>query len=115
MNVIEFFRIIQEDIHSTVIATADKNNMPVTCVIDIMDYDEDGLYFLTARGKNFYNRLKEKEYLSFTGIKGNDTMHSVSVTICGNVREIGKQRLKILLKKIRICRKFIPMKNQEKH
>ena len=56
MTVIEFFRIVCEDIHSAVVATTDKNNLPVTCVIDIMDYDSDGLYFLTARGKNFYDR-----------------------------------------------------------
>lgn len=99
MTIIDFFGIIQKDIHSTVVATTDKNDLPVTCVIDIMDYDKDGLYFLTARGKNFYDRLKEKGYLSLTGIKGNDTMHSLSVTICGNVREIGKQRLKTLLQK----------------
>lgn len=49
----DFFRIICEDIHSTVIATVDDNGLPVTCVIDIMDYDNDGLYFLTAKGKNF--------------------------------------------------------------
>ena len=64
MTVIEFFRTVCEDIHSTVVATADKNNLPVTCVIDIMDYDSDGLYFLTARGKNFYDRLKAHGYLS---------------------------------------------------
>ena len=58
MQITDFFRIIQEDIHSTVIATVDSNNLPVTCAIDIMDYDSDGLYFLTARGKNFYERLK---------------------------------------------------------
>ena len=62
MQITDFFRIIQEDIHSTVIATVDNNNLPVTCVIDIMDYDSDGLYFLTARGKNFYERLKRQGY-----------------------------------------------------
>ena len=36
------------------------NGEPVTCAIDIMDYDTDGLYFLTAKGKNFYNRLKKR-------------------------------------------------------
>ena len=41
MTVIEFFRTVCEDIHSTVVATVDKNNLPVTCVIDIMDYDSD--------------------------------------------------------------------------
>lgn len=32
----DFFRIICEDIHSTVMATVDDNGRPVTCVIDIM-------------------------------------------------------------------------------
>lgn len=99
MTIIDFFRIVCEDIHSTVVATTDKNNLPVTCVIDIMDYDSDGLYFLTARGKSFCDRLKEKGYLSLTGIKGNGTMHSISATVFGYVHEIGKQRLKTLLQK----------------
>ena len=28
---------------------------------DMMDYDENGLYFLTAKGKGFYHRLKARE------------------------------------------------------
>ena len=99
MQITDFFRIIQEDIHSTVIATVDNNNLPVTCVIDIMDYDRDGLYFLTARGKNFYERLKRQGYLALTGMKGDDTMHSISVSVRGNVREIGTQRLEMLFQK----------------
>lgn len=79
MQAIDFFRIICNDIHSTVMATVDDNGLPVTCVIDIMDYDNDGLYFLTAKGKNFYNRLKKHKYLSLTGMKGKDTMHCISV------------------------------------
>ena len=99
MQITDFFRIIQEDIHSTVIATVDNNNLPVTCVIDIMDYDSDGLYFLTARGKNFYERLKRQEYLALTGMKGDDTMHSISVSVRGSVHEIGTQRLGVMFQK----------------
>ena len=99
MQITDFFRIIQEDIHSTVIATVDNNNLPVTCVIDIMDYDSDGLYFLTARGKNFYERLKRQGYLALTGMKGDDTMHSISVSVRGSVHEIGTQRLGMLFQK----------------
>lgn len=99
MQKTDFFRIICEDIHSTVIATVDNNGLPVTCVIDIMDYDNDGLYFLTAKGKNFYDRLKNRKYLSLTGIKGKDTMHCVSVSLRGKVQEIGKKRLKRLFEK----------------
>ena len=99
MQITDFFRKIQEDIHSTVIATVDNNNLPVTCVIDIMDYDSDGLYFLTARGKNFYERLKRQGYLALTGMIGDDTLHSISVSVRGSVLEIGTQRLGMLFQK----------------
>lgn len=99
MQTIDFFRIICDDIHSTVMATVDNNGLPVTCVIDIMDYDDNGLYFLTATGKNFYNRLKNRQYLSLTGMKGKDTIHCVSVSMRGKVREIGAERLKRLFEK----------------
>ena len=108
MDTIDFFRTIQEDIHSVVIAVTDSNGLPVTCAVDIMDYDGDGLYFLTAKGKNLYGRLKDREYLSFTGIKGADTMHSVSVSVRGNVREIGTERLERLFEKNPYMNKIYP-------
>ena len=52
--------LIVEEIHSTVIATVDDNGLPVTCAIDIMDFDENGLYFLIAKEKGFYDRLKNR-------------------------------------------------------
>lgn len=99
MNTLDYLKFITDEIHTTVIATVDKNGLPVTSAIDIMDYDENALYFLTARGKGFYNRLKDKGYISLTGIKGNDTMHCVSVSVQGKVREIGKTRLDRLIEK----------------
>ena len=113
MTIIDFFKIICEDIHSTVVATNDKNNLPVTCVIDIMDCDCDGLYFLTARGKSFYDRLKKNGYLSLTGIKGSDTMHSISASVFGYVREIGKERLQKLLQKNPYMYEIYPSKESQ--
>ena len=40
MTAKDYFRFIVEEIHSTVAATVDENGLPVTCVIDMMDYDE---------------------------------------------------------------------------
>ena len=57
MEKTEALRIIAEELKTCVIATVDGDNRPVTAVIDIMDYDENGLYFLTGRGKGLYNRL----------------------------------------------------------
>lgn len=36
MEILDFFEIIQNDVHSTVIATVDDEGLPVTCVIDII-------------------------------------------------------------------------------
>lgn len=90
---------IVNKIHTTVAATTDSSGLPVTSAIDIMDYDDDGLYFLTAKGKGFYNRLKNSGYLSLTGLKGEDTMSSVAVSVCGKVKEIGKEYLDRLIRK----------------
>ena len=57
MNTNEILKFIEQTIHSVIIATVDDNGLPITCAIDIMDSDEKGLYFLTAKGKGFYDRL----------------------------------------------------------
>ncbi len=89
-------KYIVEQIHTVVIATIDKNKEPITCAIDIMDYDTDSLYFLTAKGKNFYNRLKEHGRLAFTGVKGENTMSSIAVSVRAEAREIGTDYLERL-------------------
>lgn len=85
MTVAEFLRYLQNEIHTTVAATVNDDGLPVTCAIDMMDADENGLYFLTAKGKSFYDRLKKREYLALTGMKGEDTMH------CGNCMKVCRQ------------------------
>lgn len=99
MNTTEIFKFLQEQIHTAVMATNDENGLPVTCAADIMDYDESGLYFLTAKGKNFYKRLKAAGCLSLTGMKGESTMSRIAVSAQGNVKEIGPKYLPRLLDK----------------
>lgn len=48
----------------------DKQGLLVTYAVDMMDNDENSLYFLTAKEKQFYERMKRKHYISLTGIKG---------------------------------------------
>ena len=50
MQTRDYLKTIVEKIHSAVFATVDSEGRPVTCAIDIMNYDENGLYFLTAKG-----------------------------------------------------------------
>ena len=44
----KYFKYLVEQIHTTVVATVDDEGLPVTAAIDMMDYDGDSLYFLTA-------------------------------------------------------------------
>lgn len=102
MTIQEYFSFIVEEIHSTVIATVDDNGLPVTCAIDIMDFDENGLYFLTAKGKGFYSRLKKQNFIALTGMRGEDTLSCAAVSVRGKIREVGATRLPTLFRKIPI-------------
>lgn len=99
MTIREYFSFIVDEIHSTVIATVDDNDLPVTCAIDIMDFDENGLYFLTAKGKGFYDRLKKQGFIALTGMRGKDTLSCVAVSVRGKVREVGTTLLPTLFQK----------------
>lgn len=99
MKYTDYFAFLVERIHSVIAATTDENGLPVTCAIDIMDWDENGLYFLTAKGKNFYRRLKQQKYIALTGVNGKDTMSSIALSIGGKVTEIGAERLPLLFRK----------------
>lgn len=108
METTEYFRYLVEEIHSAVFATVDQAGRPVTCAIDLMDYDAGGLYFLTAKGKNFYDRLKANENIAFTAMKGKDTLSCVAVSIQGKAREIGPERLPQLFSKNPYMEKIYP-------
>lgn len=108
MNVQDYFAVIVNQIHSSVFATVDSQGRPVTCAIDIIDSDENGLYFLTAKGKNFYDRLKANENVAFTAMKGEDTLSCVAVSVQGKAKEIGPDRLPDLFRKNPYMEKIYP-------
>lgn len=108
MTTKEYLAFIVGQIHSTVVATVDDEGLPVTCVIDMMHSDESGLYFLTAKGKNFYDRLKKRKYLALSGMKGEDTMHCVAVSVRGKVKEVGSDMLPLLFEKNQYMHEIYP-------
>ncbi len=89
----KYLQYVQTEINSVVLATVDEIGNPITCVIDMMLADKDGLYFLTAKGKALYERLLSNENISLTGFKGEDTMSSKSITIRAKTKEIGSHLL----------------------
>lgn len=108
MTALDHLKYIVNEIHRTVAATVDDDGLPVTCAIDMMDCDERSLYFLTAKGKAFYDRLKKREFLAFTALKGEDTMSSVAVSVRGRVRELGFERIPELFTKNPYMNKIYP-------
>ena len=95
----DYFRYLTDEIHTTIVATVDDEGLPVTAAIDMMGYDESGLYFLTAKGKSFYERLVKRGFLALTAVKGEDTMSSVSISIRGRVKELGYEKIPELFEK----------------
>ncbi len=114
MTANDYLKFIVEQIHSTIIATVDEDGLPVTCVIDMMYADENGLYFLTAKGKNFYQRLKNKGYLALSGKKGEDTMNCTAISVCGRVKEIGAEMLSTLFEHNRYMFEIYPTDESRK-
>ena len=99
LNAETYFRYLVNEIHTTIVATVDDEGLPVTAAIDMMDCDENSLYFLTAKGKGFYDRLVKRGFLAFTALKGEDTMSSVALSVRGKVRELGYGKIPELFEK----------------
>ena len=83
-----YLRRLVDEIYTVVLATMGDDGYPHTCAVDIMLADRRGVYFLTARGKSLYSRLKATGRVSLTGVRGDTTMTSVAVTLTGDVEEV---------------------------
>ncbi len=94
MDTRDYLKILVDDIHSSVIATIDGDGKPTTRVIDLMLFDEKGVYFLTAKGKEFYRQLTEQGYISLSATKG-----KISVSLKGNIENIGSEKLDEIFEK----------------
>ncbi len=90
----ECLKVLVEDIHSVVVATVDKENKPTTRVIDMMLYDDRTVYFLTAKGKQFYSQLMDQGYISLSGIKD-----KLGISIKGYTLNIGNTKIDEIFEK----------------
>lgn len=108
METKDYLSYIVHQIHTAVVATVDDEGLPVTAAIDMMDSDDSSLYFLTAKGKGFYDRLVKRGFLAMTAIKGEATLSSVAVSVRGNVRELGYEKIPELFMKNPYMREIYP-------
>lgn len=59
---------ILREIKDCAFATVDEKGYPQNRIIDVMLVENDTLYFLTARGKHFYNQLINGKVAAITGL-----------------------------------------------
>ena len=90
----DYLKLLVEDIHSTTVATIGADGHPQTRVIDMMLWDDCGIYFLTARGKAFYTQLMEQGFIALSA-----TRDKVSVSLRGKIKNIGSEKLDAIFEK----------------
>lgn len=82
-----YLKMLVEDFHSTVVATIGIDGHPQTRVIDMMLWDDKGVYFLTAKGKSFYEQLMKQKYISLSATKDKK-----AISLRGQVQNIGSEK-----------------------
>lgn len=83
-----YLKTLVKDIHSVTVATNGPDGYPQTRIIDMMLYDEKGVYFLTAKGKAFYSQLMEQQFLALSATKDKK-----AISLRGKIKNIGQDRL----------------------
>ena len=99
----KYLKMLVEELHSTTVATIGQDGHPQTRIIDMMYYDEEGVYFLTAKGKAFYDQLMEQQYVAISATKD-----KIAVSLRGKIKNIGKKNLDIMFERNPYMKKIYP-------
>ncbi len=103
MNRNDYLKLLVEDIHSTTVATIGSDGHPQTRTIDMMLWDEQGVYFLTAKGKAFYTQLMEQKFIALSATKDKK-----SVSLRGKIQNIGSEKRDEIFEKNPYMQKIYP-------
>ncbi len=98
-----YLKALVEEIHGVTVATVDSKGHPETRIIDMMLYDEKGVYFLTAKGKVFYDEICKQKYIALSGTKDRK-----AISLKGKVKNIGKEKLDEIFEKNEYMKKIYP-------
>ena len=90
----DYLNLLVDGIHSATVATIGADGHPQTRIIDMMLWDEQGVYFLTAKGKTFYSQLMEQGFIALSAAKD-----KVSVSLRGYIKNIGAEKLNEIFEK----------------
>ncbi len=104
----EYLKLLVETIHSTTVATIAPDGHPQTRIIDMMLWDEQGVYFLTAKGKAFYTQLMEQAYIALSATKD-----KISISLRGRIQTIGSEKLDEIFEKNTYMQSIYPGDTRE--
>jgi len=76
------------EVKSVTFATV-KGDEPAARIIDVMLVDDDGLYFVTGRGKSFYKQLMQNPVVAISGL----TKDWAAIRLIGDVRRVEDRAL----------------------
>lgn len=99
----EYLKMLVEDFHSTTVATIGADGHPQTRIIDMMLWDENGVYFLTAKGKAFYGQLMEQLYVAVSATKDKK-----AISLRGRIENIGSEKLDEIFEKNTYMQQIYP-------
>lgn len=99
----QYIKMLVEEFHSTTVATLGTDGHPQTRVIDMMLWDEQGIYFLTAKGKAFYDQLIQQKYVAISAVK-----NQKSISLRGKINNIGSKKLDEIFEKNTYMQKIYP-------
>lgn len=88
MSVQDYFEILRK-IRDTAMATVAEDGTPRLRIIDTMLVEDEKLYFLTARGKDFYKEIMATKFVAITGL--NEKWETIR--LWGKVKNIGHENL----------------------
>lgn len=98
-----YLKKLVEEFHSGAVATIGADGHPQTRVIDMMLWDDKGVYFLTAKGKEFYRQVMEQQFIAVSATKD-----KAAVSLRGKVKNIGSERLDEIFEKNAYMQEIYP-------
>lgn len=98
-----YLKKLVEEFHSATVATIGADGRPQTRVIDMMLWDDKGVYFLTARGKEFYRQIMEQQFIAVSATKD-----KAAVSLRGKVKNIGSEKLDEIFERNVYMQKIYP-------
>lgn len=87
MNTKKCLKLLRE-IKDVAFATVDKKGNPQVRIIDVMIVENEALYFVTARGKDFHKQLLDSGKVAITGL----TKNYESIRLMGEAYKVEEQR-----------------------